>query len=67
MEDDPGEVGQLIPAMMARTRPEVKVRGHSEVKFRGQSEVGLSVQPLARVSSLMPESGVGLWPGLESV
>lgn len=51
----------------ARTQPEVRVRGHSEVKLRGQSEAGPSAQAVARVRPLMPESGVGLWPGLESV
>lgn len=45
----------------AGIQPEVRVSGHSEVKFRGQTEAG------ARVGSLMPESGVGLWPGLDSV
>ena len=51
----------------ARAQPEVRVRGHFEVKLRGQSEAGLSAQAVARVWPLMPESGVGLWPGLESV
>lgn len=59
----------------ARTQPEVRVRGHSEVKIGVSLHLGLVLrhqderlcQAVARVRSLMPELGVGLRPGLESV